>query len=121
MVYRDGTPEDYPYIREFIGMQGYFTEIDPSTLGGQWLLATHDGKIHATVWCFYQAPHAYIDYWAGRGKAAARLGIIAEKRLRDSGIRYVRGVIQQDNSSAHRLATTGIGMSSGHNFYIVFK
>jgi hypothetical protein len=121
MNYRDGTKQDYPAIAEFIKSQDYFNEIDPETLGGQWLIAEHEGKIYATVWCFVQAPHAYIDYWAGSGITGARIGLIAEYRLRKSGIRYMRGVIRQSNTSAHRLATEGIGMLSGANFYLVFK
>lgn len=121
MIYRDGTKADYPKIKKLLLDTNYFGEVDPDTLGGAWLVAEHDGDIHATVWCFVSPPHAFIDYWVGSSKTIVKLSQVAEIALRQAGVKYVRGTIARDNSSALRLATEGLGMMSGANYQLVFK
>jgi hypothetical protein len=121
MIYRDGTADDWPKIETFLAETDYFTAIDCATLGGHWLVAEHDGDILATIWCFTERPHAYLDYFAGRGKTAATLGIIAETMLKRAGVQYVRGMIRSANTSALRLATEGLGMLTVDKYNLVFK
>ena len=47
MTYRQGTVEDWPKIAEFVGNTDYFEPINPVTLGGRWVVAEHEGKLHA--------------------------------------------------------------------------
>lgn len=121
MIYRDGKAGDWPKIEKFIDSTGYFPPIQCASLGGHWLVAEHNGEIVATIWCFHAKPHAYIDYFAGTGKTVATLAVLAEKLLREAGIRYVRGMVRSDNTAAIRLATEGVGMLTADNYNLVYK
>jgi len=121
MVYRDGLAADWPQIEKFINSIEYFGHIDCATLGGHWMIAEHKGNIVGTFWCFREGPHAYVDYYAGRGKAAATIGLLAERLLFRAGVRYVRGMVRSDNESALRLVTEGMGMAVADRYHLVYK
>ena len=121
MDIRLGGEADWPAIAEFIEKTGYYDKPDCSLLGGHWLIATSNGKIRATLWFFAEAPHAYVDYLAGNGKCLAGLCLLSEAFLADRGIRYVRGVISQDNDNALRWASEGVGMSYDRDYTLVWK
>jgi len=117
--YRLATVSDWVAISEYIHGLDYFMPVDPATLGGHWLIAIDAaGVLHGTIWFFGEAPNAYVDYWAGSGIVAARLGAMLEKILRVSGVRSVRGVIAQENDPAVRLADA-LGMFTRSGDYIL--
>lgn len=121
MTYRKATPLDWPAIAEFLFGQPYFGPVDLTTIGGHWLIAEENDHVHATLWCFVEPPHAYIDYWASdHAMAAAKLGALGESYLRSHDVRYVHGLIHSDNESALRLAT-GLGMMAAGPYNRVFK
>lgn len=123
MVYRVADISDLPAIQEFVAKQEYFLPVEPCTLGGTWLVAVNDqGEIRGTLWFFHQAPHAYVDYWAGSGMIAAKLGMLLQNACKMLGIEYVRGVIADKNDVASRMAKELFEMSEGGDTYhLVFR
>ena len=121
MIYRFGLLDDYPAIADYVHSRDYFMPIDPSTLGGTWVIAESDGVIQGVIWFFAGAGNAYIDYWAANSAmVAARLAICAESTMRAAGIKHVRGMIGADNPRAQRLAF-GMGMTSGGAYTMAYK
>ena len=123
-IYRDGHKKDFPKIQEFIDKLNFFYPVTINELEGQWLIAEDKtGNIAATIWCFAQRPHAYIDYWAGSPIAATKLALMAEQLMKNAGIKYVRGVIRADNLKALRLASAkeGSGMLFEIDYVLVYK
>lgn len=118
MIYRVAGTNDYAAIKEYVDKTDYFNPIDPGTLGGHWVIAEHEGQVHGTIWFFASPPHAYIDYWTGKGRTALRLGQLVEALLAKNGVRYIHGAIHVSNLDAARLAIHGNGML-GHLQYIL--
>lgn len=123
MIYRAATEEDWPKIAQFLADTKYFLPVDPSTLGGQWLLAINDSnKVQGTLWYFHMKPHAFIDYWAASSsRVAAKLGIVSACALKTLGVIHVRATIADDNKDAMRLATDGFGMTAMTESTPVYK
>jgi hypothetical protein len=116
---REGLPEDFPKIAEFV--KKHVTVCNPELIGGHWLIAERDGEIVGTIWFFGEHPNAYVDYWIGQGKVAAKLLIELEIMFRLLGIRYVRAVTHASNTNAKRMATDGIGAASIDNYTFFCK
>jgi hypothetical protein len=116
--YRYGIVTDWPAIAQYVNGKEYFMTVDPTLLGGQWVIAIDDaGVIHGTIWAFHRAPNAYLDYWtADNGRIAAKLGVAMRAVLRNCGITSVRATVGVNNPAARRLAQ-GLGMLSGDNQY----
>ncbi len=121
MIYRFALVADFPAIADYVHSRDYFMPIDPSTLGGTWLLAEKDGIVQGVIWFFAGGGNAYIDYWAANSaRVAARLAICAESTMREMGVKHVRGMIGAQNLAARRLAD-GLGMVSGGEYTLAYK
>lgn len=108
MDYRMAGPSDFPAIREFLDGTEYFHPVNPSDIGGHWIIAEHDGKIRGTVWCFIEAPQCFVDYWAANGAVvAAKVIECLRKFCVVNGVRFVHGIIASNNLPAQRLALQG--------------
>ena len=119
---RPATISDLPAIAEFLANTQYFIAIDPSTLGGNWLIVERDGNIEATLWFFREVPHAFVDYWAAKHpRQALALGYAAEAYFKAMGIKYVHAMIHVSNSVALRLAGTGFDMIGAGDYIRVYK
>ena len=95
---------------------------DPSTLGGNWMLIERDDGIEAVLWFFHQVPHAFVDYWAATyPRQALALGYATEQLLRSEGVRYIHGIIHEDNEPALKMAQRGLGLMSGATYHRVYK
>jgi hypothetical protein len=115
--YRLANISDYPAIADYVHKLDYFMPVDPSTLGGLWLVAEQDGVIVGTMWFFVGLGNAYVDYWAGdTAFIAARLGALTQEVLAQMGAKHVRGMIGALNVRAQRLAM-GLGMVSTQEQY----
>jgi hypothetical protein len=122
MEYRFARIEDCPAITEFVGTSEYFMAVDPTQLGGNWLLALEDGTIRGTLWFFHEAPHIFLDYWqATSGMVAVKLGLLLQEWARDNKVRYVHGTIYEDNYPALRLGAHGLNIGMGGPYYRIFK
>jgi hypothetical protein len=124
MNYRLATFNDWPSITEYINQLDYFMPVDPSQLGGVWIVAIDESaQIHGTLWFFGAAPNAYVDYWAARsGVIAGKLAAFFQGICSAVGIKYVRAVIARDHEGALRMATQGFGMvESNADYKLVFR
>jgi len=108
MDYRTATEADFPQIVHFINELDYFFPIDPYRLGGTWLIAMDNDKVHGTVWTMVgkDAPHAYCDYWAALSpmvalKLLGYLSIYCEAQH----VKYIHGMVWDKNLPAQRLLT----------------
>ena len=119
---RPATIYDLPAIAEFLANTQYFIAIDPSTLGGKWLIVERDGNVEATLWFFGEVPHAFVDYWAAKHpRQALVLGYAAEAYFKAMGIRYVHGMIYNKNAAALRLAMRGFDMVAAGFYIRIYK
>jgi RimJ/RimL family protein N-acetyltransferase len=121
MVYREGTPADYPAITELISTGDYYLPTNAAEIGGQWIVAEHDGQIIGTIWAFAAGPQAYVDYWYVRpewrhGMVPAKLVMLMQAALQNHGVRFVRACILTNNQSAKRLlAALDMAVDDGYS------
>ena len=121
MIYRVGLVKDHAAIKELVDDTGYYNEIFPERMGGRWIVAEHDGKLHACVWAMIEKPNAYIDYWVGTGRTAFRLLAEVEVALRKLGVVLVRAMIHETNKSAVNMAINGLGTFGGTGYVFIAK
>ena len=121
MIYRVAIAKDHTAIKELVDATGYYNPIDPGTMGGRWVLAEHDGVLHACAWVMLEPPNAYIDYWVGTGRTAARLLAEVGVALKSYGITMVRAMIHETNKNAIRLACHGLGAYGGKGYALIAK
>lgn len=125
MEYRRGTTADWPAITQMIGDSGYYSPTNAAEIGGEWIVAVHDGKIVGCIWAFVGGVQAYVDYWYvepkyQRSRVAARLMYSMHRMLQQSGVRFTRGVIRDDNHFAIRLATA-FGVTVDYEYALAYK
>lgn len=125
MIYRAVTPADWPGIADCTTEAEYFDPVDASTLDGVQLVAVDDdGKVHGFVWAMVCGRHAYVDYLCVRrgtyGKVALQLVAILQAALEAMGVRWVRGVVYENNGPAVRLFEAA-GMDTRHCYTVVTK
>ena len=121
MIYRVGKPTDFEQIKALVGTTGYYNPIFPDTMGGHWVVAEHEGKIHACAWCILERPNAYLDYWVGKGRTALRLLAELEMGFRKLGITMVRSMIHASNTNAIQMAINGLGAYGATGYALVVK
>lgn len=111
ITYRHDNPTDWPELVKYLGTVDIFNPVDPGTMGGHWIVAVDDaGKIHGTVWCFTEPPHAFVGYWAAGGAVvASKLLICFHQFCYANGIKYLHSMIAEDNLPALRMAVGGMG------------
>lgn len=121
MIYRVGLGRDHQAIKELVNATGYYNPIFPETMGGRWVVAENDGTILGCVWVMIEKPNAYIDFWVGKGRTAARLLAEVESGLERLGIKLIRAMIHESNESAIRMACYGLGCYGATGYVLIAK
>lgn len=121
MVYRVGKPSDFSKIKALVDSTGYYNPICPETMGGHWVVAEHDGEIHACAWCIIERPNAYLDYWVGKSCTALRLLKALEAKFLELKITMVRAMIHESNAPAINMAINGLGAYGATGYALVVK
>ena len=121
--YRHDTPLDWPAIVEYLGGVDEFAPVDPTTLGGHWIVAVDDaGKLYGTVWCFTEPPHVYVGYWAADGAVVgSKLLICFHQFCYKNKIKYLHSMIAEDNLPALRMAVMGMGGTASPAHCRIYK
>jgi hypothetical protein len=119
MNYRLAKESEWPQVIKMVAEQHYVPE--PYSLGGHWMVAESDGKIHGAIWFFMEAPHMFIDYWtATNSKVATKLLGALIKNCPEIGARYLHATILE-GSPGLRMATEGFGGMDDGPYRRVFK